>query len=95
VDNRGVLRLQDLPVAVRDDDIAGDWLAPTGQLEHLRRCDSFAEGAARGMKAIGIDGYDGSDQLRLIERPDPRPDAGEILVRVRAAGVDPVEDPPR
>ena len=43
------------------------------------------------MKAIVIDGYGGSDRLRLCERPDPRPAAGEILVRVRAAGVNPVD----
>jgi NADPH:quinone reductase-like Zn-dependent oxidoreductase len=43
------------------------------------------------IKAIAIDGYGGSDRLRLCERPDPRPGAGEILVRVRAAGVNPVD----
>src|SRR5438046_1274570 len=43
------------------------------------------------MKAIVIDGYGGSDRLRLVERPDPGPDAGEILVRVRAAAVNPVD----
>jgi NADPH:quinone reductase-like Zn-dependent oxidoreductase len=43
------------------------------------------------MKAIVIDAYGGSDRLRLDERPEPGPAAGEILVRVRAAGVSPVE----
>jgi NADPH:quinone reductase-like Zn-dependent oxidoreductase len=43
------------------------------------------------MKAIVIDGYGGSDRLRVDDRPDPRADAGEILVRVRAAGVNPVD----
>jgi NADPH:quinone reductase-like Zn-dependent oxidoreductase len=43
------------------------------------------------MKAIIIDGYGGSDRLRLAEQPDPRPDAGEILVRVHAAAVNPVD----
>jgi NADPH:quinone reductase-like Zn-dependent oxidoreductase len=43
------------------------------------------------MKAIVIDGYGGSNRLRLVERPDPRPAAGAILVRVRAAGVNPVD----
>ena len=41
------------------------------------------------MKAIVIDGYGGSDRLRLDERPDPRPAAGEILVKVRAAASTP------
>ena len=43
------------------------------------------------MKAIVIEGYGGADRLLLRERPDPRPGAGEILVRVRAAGVNPVD----
>jgi NADPH:quinone reductase-like Zn-dependent oxidoreductase len=43
------------------------------------------------MKAIVIDGYGGSDRLRLCEQPDPAPAADEILVRVKAAGVNPVD----
>ena len=43
------------------------------------------------MKAIVIDGYGGVDQLHLRELPDPRPQADEVLVRVRAAGVNPVD----
>ncbi|MGP0069718.1 MAG: NAD(P)-dependent alcohol dehydrogenase [Isosphaeraceae bacterium] len=43
------------------------------------------------MKAIVIDGYGGSDLLRLDERPEPRPSAGEILVKVHASGVNPVD----
>jgi NADPH:quinone reductase-like Zn-dependent oxidoreductase len=43
------------------------------------------------MKAIVIDGYGGVDQLHLRELPDPRPHADEVLVRVRAAGVNPVD----
>ncbi len=43
------------------------------------------------MKAIVIDGYGGSDRLVLRDRPDPRPGAGELLVKVRAAGVNPVD----
>jgi chloroplastic oxoene reductase len=43
------------------------------------------------MRAIVIDSYGGSDRLCLDERPDPRPDTGEILVRGRAAGVNPVD----
>jgi hypothetical protein len=43
------------------------------------------------MKAIVIDGYGGVDQLHLRELPDPRPQADEVLVRVRAAGINPVD----
>jgi NADPH:quinone reductase-like Zn-dependent oxidoreductase len=43
------------------------------------------------MKAIAIDGYGGSDRLRYCDLPDPTPSAGEVLVRVRAAGVNPVD----
>jgi NADPH:quinone reductase-like Zn-dependent oxidoreductase len=43
------------------------------------------------MKAIVIEGYGGPDRLVLRERPDPKPGTGEILVRVHAAGVNPVD----
>jgi NADPH:quinone reductase-like Zn-dependent oxidoreductase len=43
------------------------------------------------MKAIVIDGYGGADRLRPEERPDPPPGAGEILINVRAASVNPVD----
>jgi NADPH:quinone reductase-like Zn-dependent oxidoreductase len=43
------------------------------------------------MKAIVIDDCGGVDQLHLRELPDPRPHADEVLVRVRAAGVNPVD----
>jgi putative PIG3 family NAD(P)H quinone oxidoreductase len=39
------------------------------------------------MKAIEISSFGGPDVLRLVERPDPVPRAGEVLVRVAAAGV--------
>jgi NADPH:quinone reductase-like Zn-dependent oxidoreductase len=43
------------------------------------------------MKAIVIDNYGGIDQLQLRALPDPRPKADEVLVRVRAAGVNPID----
>jgi len=43
------------------------------------------------MKAVVIEHYGGPDRLLVRERPDPKPGAGEMLVRVRAAGVNPVD----
>ena len=43
------------------------------------------------MKAIVIDGYGGNDRLRFAEVPEPAPGPGEILVRVCAAAVNPVD----
>jgi putative PIG3 family NAD(P)H quinone oxidoreductase len=39
------------------------------------------------MRAIEIAGPGGPDVLRLVDRPVPEPRAGEVLVRVAAAGV--------
>ncbi len=39
------------------------------------------------MKAIRIDGFGGPDVLRLQDVPEPAPEAGEIVARVEAAGV--------
>ena len=39
------------------------------------------------MKAVEIAGYGAPDVLRLTERPDPVAGAGEVLIRVAAAGV--------
>lgn len=39
------------------------------------------------MRAVIAEGSGGPDVLRIVERPVPRPDEGEILVKVQAAGV--------
>jgi NADPH:quinone reductase-like Zn-dependent oxidoreductase len=43
------------------------------------------------MKAIVINDYGKAAELRLRELPDPQPGRDEILVRVRAAGVNPLD----
>ena len=40
------------------------------------------------MRAMQQDRYGGVEQLEVREVPDPVPGPGEVLVRVRAAGVD-------
>lgn len=43
------------------------------------------------MKAIRIHSYGDSGQLRVEEMPQPIPRAGEVLVRIQRAGVNPVD----
>ena len=43
------------------------------------------------MKAIRINEFGGPEVLRLEDVPEPEPAAGQVLVRVRAAGVNPVD----
>ena len=43
------------------------------------------------MRAIVVRELGGPDVLKLQEVPDPRPREGEVLVRIRAAGVNPVD----
>lgn len=43
------------------------------------------------MKAVVLDGYGGSDVLEYREHPVPEIDADQVLVRVKAAGLNPVD----
>lgn len=43
------------------------------------------------MRAVRFDRYGERDVLQVVEVPDPEPAAGEVLVRVRAAGINPGE----
>jgi NADPH2:quinone reductase len=43
------------------------------------------------MKAIRVHEYGGAAVLKLEDVPDPKAGAGEVVVRVRAAGVNPVD----
>jgi NADPH:quinone reductase-like Zn-dependent oxidoreductase len=43
------------------------------------------------MKAIRIHNYGGPEALQYEDAPRPKPQAGEVLVRVHAAGVNPID----
>lgn len=43
------------------------------------------------MRAIAIDRFGGAETLRAVDLPRPRPARGEVLLRVVAAGVNPVD----
>src|SRR3989475_10632082 len=43
------------------------------------------------MKAIRVSAYGGPEVLKLEELPAPKPDAGQVLVRNHAVGVNPVD----
>ena len=43
------------------------------------------------MRAIVIEQFGGPEVLALRDRPDPEPGSGEVVLRVRAVGVNPVD----
>lgn len=43
------------------------------------------------MKAIRVEDFGGPEVLQLADVADPRPGPGEVVVRIRAAGVNPVD----
>ena len=43
------------------------------------------------MRAVRVHQFGGPEVLQLEEVPDPTPGPGEVVVRVRAAGVNPVD----
>ena len=43
------------------------------------------------MKAIRVKEFGGPEVMRLEEVPDPKPSGAQVVVRIRAAGVNPVE----
>jgi NADPH:quinone reductase-like Zn-dependent oxidoreductase len=46
---------------------------------------------SRTMKAIRIHNYGGPETLKYEDAPRPKPQEGEVLVRVHAAGVNPID----
>jgi len=47
--------------------------------------------AIQTMKAVRLHEYGGPDVLKYEDAPRPQPGAGEVLIRVRAAGVNPID----
>ena len=43
------------------------------------------------MKAVVIHEFGGREKLTLVEVPRPEPAEGEVLVRIKAAGINPVD----
>ncbi len=43
------------------------------------------------MRAIGVNDYGGPEALEVVDLPDPSPGPGEVLVRIRAATVNPTD----
>src|SRR5579862_3933549 len=54
--------------------------------EYANHCDQFSTRQAGGdpMKVFEIQGGFGIDNLRLAERPEPRPGPGQVLLKLRA-----------
>src|ERR1700675_681882 len=50
-----------------------------------------ASATSQTMKAIRIHNYGGPEVLQYEDAPRPEPQAGEVLVRVHAAGVNPID----
>jgi len=49
------------------------------------------ETKSQTMKAIRIHNYGGPEVLKYEDAPRPQPQAGEVVVRVHAAGVNPID----
>ena len=56
-----------------------------------RTIEAIIKHAAQTMKAIRIHNYGGPEVLQYEDAPRPQPQTGEVLIRVHAAGVNPID----
>jgi NADPH:quinone reductase-like Zn-dependent oxidoreductase len=59
-------------------------------LLNVERCNDIAPGG-RELKAVQLHAYGGVDHLFYEDVPDPKPGAGELLVKVAATSLNPVD----
>ncbi len=43
------------------------------------------------MRAVVMNEYGGPEVLKSTDYPDPTPDSGEVLIRVAAASINPID----
>src|SRR5690242_12739637 len=65
--------------------------APGGHTRGGREVDGSWENGGRLVKAVRFDEYGGIDVLKVVDVPTPVPGPGQVLVQVKAAGINPGE----
>src|SRR5690242_18838185 len=65
---------------------------PCGHTRRRPEGEGFLrEDGGRRMKAVRFDEYGGVDVLKVVDVPAPAPGPGQVLVQVKAAGINPGE----
>ena len=64
---------------------------PEAIVRHTRTSSGKTSNNVQTMKAVRIHKYGGPEVLQYEDAPRPQPEAGEVVVRVHAAGVNPID----